>query len=333
MPTPEPRRRERLLAAGMDRLERHPGALNALRYVWDLCGLLARKFVRDECPTRAAALAYATVLGLVPLLAVSLLVFRLSGGLGALEAEVRSWLLSLVVADAMAEVTTVLNRFLQRASSGLVGIPGAVLLALAATWLFVQVEVTLNRVWQVRSPRVRSFLARVASFWVLLALGPLLAGLGLYLTARFGQSPLGAALGSHPALREMAGLLVPLLLSVLLLALVYLLVPHERVSWGAAIAGASVAGVGFELARRGFNLYVSAIYSGSTNTRIYGAFALLPVFLIWVYLAWVVLLFGAEVAYSVDNHPGRRSGGAGDGEGLDGGGGDGDPGWDGRKRR
>lgn len=306
MPTSDPlRRRERLLAAGRDRLERHPGVLNALRYLWDLLGLLARKFVRDECPTRAAALAYATVLGLVPLLVVSLLVFRLSAGLGALEAQVRTWILSLVVANAVPDVTPVLNRFLQRASSGLVGIPGAVLLGIAATWLFVQAEVTLNRIWQVRGPRVRSFLTRVVSFWVLLALGPVLAGLGLYLTARFGQSPLGVALASHPALMEIAGILLPLLLSVLLLGLVYWLVPHDRVSLGAALAGASVAGIGFEWAKWGFGLYVGAIYSGSTNTRIYGAFALLPVFLIWVYVAWVVLLFGAEVAYSVDHHPGR----------------------------
>lgn len=306
MPTTEPRRRrDRLIAVGRDRLERHPGALNALRYLWDLLALLARKFVRDECPTRAAALAYATVLGLVPLLVVSLLAFRLSAGLGVLEAQVRSWLLSLMVTDAVADVTPVLNRFLQRATSGLVGIPGAALLGIAATWLFVQAEVTLNRIWQVRGQRVRSFVTRVLSFWVLLALGPVLVGIGLYLTARFAQSPLGEALARYPALMALSGLLLPLLVSVLLLGLVYWLVPHHRVSVRAALIGAVVAGVGFEAAKRGFNLYVGLVYGGSTNTRIYGAFALLPVFLIWVYLVWVVLLFGAEVAYSVDHHPGR----------------------------
>jgi membrane protein len=135
----------------------------------------------------------------------------------------------------------------------------------------------------------------------MLTLGPVLIGIGFYLSSRFEQTAVGQALKSVPWLQSFLGVLLPSVLSVLALSFLYKMMPNTRVRWVPALSGALVAGLLFELSKWGFNLYVSQIYYGTTSTKIYGAFALFPVFLLWIFISWLVMLLGAVVAYTVQH--------------------------------
>ncbi|MDY0000396.1 MAG: YihY family inner membrane protein, partial [Polyangia bacterium] len=284
---------------GRSRLQRYPRLLRMLVTAWRLGAQLWRKLVDDDCLSRAASLSYTTILAVVPLMAVSFLVFRMSGAFDGVEAEVRHWMLESLLAESVGSVREVLDVFLGRVSSGAVGVTGAVMLVFTSTWLFVSAEGTLNHIWRVA--KARSLFARFTTFWAILTLGPLCLGVGFYLSAQLGQTALGRRFESLPWLGRTLQLGLPYLLSVTVLALVYKLVPATRVRWRAALVGGLLAGVLFELSKVGFNFYVTQIYLGSTSTRIYGAFALFPVFLLWIYILWLVVLLGAVVAYTVQH--------------------------------
>ena len=292
-------RARRALHAGRSRIRRYPALVRSGVYLGRLAIAFWHKFVDDDCLGAAASLAYTTILAVVPLLVVSFLLFRVSGTFGDIEGKVRGWLLANLLAESVEPVTAYLNMFLTRVTAGAVSVTGIALLVFTATWLFVTAEGTLNRIWRVT--RRRSLVARFTTFWAILSLGPVLIGVGFYLSSMFDRTALGQGLRSLPWLQALLAVVLPLCLSVAALTLIYRLVPNTRVRWVPALSGGLVAGLLFELSKFGFNVYVVKIYSGSTTVRIYGAFALFPVFLLWLYVVWLVTLFGAVVAYSIQN--------------------------------
>ena len=268
-------------------------------YLYRLAIQIWRQLVRDKCLERASALAYTSVLSIVPILAVAFAIFRMTGAVEDIEGKIKQYAYTLLVPESVTKATDFVDAFLKNVSSGALGAMGLAFLIFTATWLFITVEGTVNSVWRVRESR--SITSQFKTFWSLLTLGPVLIAIGFYLTAKFQSSEFSRALERIPYVLAWLTALVPYLVSIIPLALLNKLLPNTRVRWGPALMGGLVSGILFEVAKKGFNLYVALTFQGSANVKIYGSFALFPVFLLWIYIVWVVVLFGVEVAYTTQN--------------------------------
>jgi membrane protein len=185
-------------------------------------------------------------------------------------------------------VLQALTQFAVKASK--LGGVGLVLLAVTALALMFTIDRTLNAIWRV--PRPRPLAQRVLVYWTALTLGPLLLGASLSLTSY----ALSASKGLVSALPGAVALAIDALEFGLLasgMALLFRYVPNTHVRWPHAWAGAVFAAIGFDLAKRGLALYVQSVPGVSV---IYGAFATLPILLLWIYICWLVVLLGAVIA-------------------------------------
>lgn len=257
-----------------------------------------RRFFADNLSQAAAALTYTTLLALVPLLVIT---FAILSGFPAFDEareRMREIVFTFLVPEATTEATEYIRRFTS-AASNLTAV-GVVALAITSVMLLSTIEFTLNRVWRVERPRALGI--RILTFWTILTMGPLLLGASFALTS----NPLpalstwleggGEILGevsrqSRPGLLWIAD---AALLSVVF-TLIFKLVPARRVRVRDAAIGGLVAGVAFKILAWGFNSFLT---SGSTYETIYGALAVFPIFLLWLYASWTVVLFGAVFAAS-----------------------------------
>ena len=237
----------------------------------------------------AAALTFTTVLSIVPLLAVALSLFTafplFKEFSDALQAFMSSNLMPPSVSD---NIMSYLNEFAAQASR-LTAIGGG-FLVLTVVFLIMSIESALNTLWRV--DRQRRVTHRLLVYWAVITLGPVLAGASLYATAFLARESLGL-LAQAPFLLEIALSLLPVLLGALAFAALFIVVPNTRVNRGDALIGGLISAVILEAMKIGFGYYVAQF---STYTMIYGAFAALPVFLIWIYLCWLGILVGALVA-------------------------------------
>jgi len=253
---------------------------------------LWRQLVIDQSLTTAGALAFTTLLSLVPVLAVSFALLRAFTPSDELAQQVGQWLLGTLLADSVLEVTKTLQEILERVRGGAIGTLSFLFLLVTAVSLFLSVEKSFNRIWRVGASR--PLYARLTSFYAVITLSPALVAVGFfvnnYLASRLA---FGAAALS---------LVAPWLLQVGALTLTYKLLPHAAVRWRAALFGGISAALGFAVVQWGFNLYVQKVFSGSAAAALYGSLALIPIFLLWIYLVWVIILGGAEVAYVAQNH-------------------------------
>jgi membrane protein len=236
----------------------------------------------------AGSLAFATTLSLAPLLAVSFALFTRFPIFRRFEDAIEQILLkSLMPADISRTVLRTLNRFAENASGlTLVGMLFALLTAVA---MLLTIENALNQIWEVRKPR--PLLKRVGVYLALLALGPPLVGASLWASSALMAASLGAIGPLPPALKIVLDL-APLLFGTLVCAAVFHLVPNTRVRRRHALLGGSIASLAFEGGKRGFAAYLLKL---PTYKTVYGALAVLPLFLLWVYFSWLVLLSAALV--------------------------------------
>src|SRR5579859_5392225 len=302
--------------------------------------LVWRSFTRNRCPVRASALAYATLLALIPMLAVVMSItssFLKKEG----EAGIEKFIIKLVdsvtppaaistnavdnasgtvsqkssnsgdteTAEVLANqkaaatqkaVAGNINEFIQNTQSGALGVTGSVLLIFAAISMLSRIEATFNDIWGVA--RGRSWFMRIVLYWGVLSLAPILLVVALGLatgphlegTKRFVATM--PVIGSF--LFHFGFQLLPVLVLCLTFATFYMLMPNTRVHWRAALAGGLVGGILFHLNNMFSVLYVSRVVS---NSKIYGSLGLVPVFMIGLYFSWLILLFGAQVAYAFQN--------------------------------
>ena len=262
----------------------------------------ARQLVRHRAPQMAAALSYRTLFSLVPLLVVALVGARMFFGPGAITEPLQSLMeyagldqirLASTAADPTAPQTagewiqTLAVGISDRMNFGAIGVVGAALLIYAAISLLLTIEQAFNTVFA--APRPRGRFRRLTNYWTLLTLGPA----AIILTGVVGQrfnaivEDLGGSLGV-----SFAGNLVTFIMSWLVLLLAYTVVPNRRVRLGPALYGSFVAMVLWHLSKYGFGQYV-ALSTGPQ--QLYGSLGLLPVFLLWIHLTWLVVLFGLEL--------------------------------------
>ncbi len=237
----------------------------------------------------AGSLTFTTVLAIVPLLAVALALFTAFPQFHDFSDALQAYLTNSLMPPLISEnVMSYLNDFAQQASR-LTTIGGG-FLVMTVLLLILSVDKTLNEIWRVSKPR--GIGQRLLVYWALLTLGPLLTGASLWATALVARESFGVM--SHlPVLLEFTLQISPFFVSAAGFAALFMIVPNTRVAPRDAIIGGFLVAILLEIMKLGFAFYVSQV---STYTTIYGAFAALPVFLIWIYLSWLSVLFGAIVA-------------------------------------
>ena len=289
--------------------------------------MVAKSFNRNRCPVRAAALAYTTLLAFVPMLAVALSVTSAilkDNGAQQIKESIDRFVTNIAPPPAVEtnvteaalgqtndvpatgtatepgisagrqEMLEQIDSFVQKVQHlmgrGSVGALGGVTFVFIAIAMLSRVEETFNDIWGVS--KGRNWLSRTLLYWAVITLGPTLLAVGLGLSA----GPRGQAvrkLMEHPWFH-----IVPVILLCLAFSLFYLLMPNTRVRCRAALVGGLVGGILWHL-----NSYYSFHYASTwvTNSRVYGSLAVIPVFMIGLYFSWMILLFGAQVAYAWQN--------------------------------
>lgn len=255
----------------------------------DTLRTLRARFREDRLGLTASSLTFTTLISLVPLLTVMLAVFSAFPMFSRFQDSLQRYFLqTLVPPDIASQVLMALTTFAAKAKG--VGSVGLVLLFLAALALMLTIDRTLNAIWRVRKPR--PIAQRVLVYWAAATLGPLVLGVSLSFTS-YALSASQGLVGVMPGgVSLLLGTLEFLLLAAALAGLFHY-VPNTHVRWRHALAGGVFSSLGFELAKKLLSWYLQTV---PTYTVIYGALATVPIFLIWIYLAWVIVLLGAVIA-------------------------------------
>jgi len=255
------------------------------RQTWDTLRL---RFREDRLGVTASSLTFTTTIALVPLFTVMLALFSAFPVFGRFRKALEQQVLAGILPDLIAkQVMLSLTKFAAKASQ--LGVLGLIGLGVAAMALMLTIDRTLNGIWRVRS--ARPIAQRVLVYWAALTLGPLLLGASLSVTSYV----LSASKGLVGELPGGVGFLLSAILFVLQtagFAALYKYVPNTFVRTEHAWGGAIFAAVGLELAQRGLTFYLAK----ASYSTIYGAFAAVPICLIWIYLSWLIVLMGAVVA-------------------------------------
>jgi len=252
------------------------------RFLW-------QRFLDDKCFETAGALSYTTLFAIVPMLAAVIAIVSVFPAFAGLRDSVTRFIFRSFVPAAGETVQGYLLQFADNASK--LTLLGVLVLLASALMMMASIEDRFNRIWRVATRRKGS--ARLLLYWAALTLGPILVTTGVGVSSWVYAQPLWRGVAGHGVGGFRLWLLAPFLITWLGLAVLYQVVPNCRVRWRDAITGALVAAVLFEFARKGFAAYVQGI---ANYREVYGALAAIPIFLIWVYLSWVIVLLGAILA-------------------------------------
>lgn len=257
-----------------------------------------QRFREEKLGLTAGSLTFTTLISLVPLLTVMLAVFTVFPMFSNLQSALEQYFLkSLIPPNIAKPVLASLTQFAAKANK--LGAVGLLALGITALALMLTIDRTLNAIWRVKRPRPMA--QRVLVYWVGLTLGPLLLGGSLTLTS-YAISVGQGYLAAMPASVSTALGSVDILLLGLAMAGLFHYVPNTHVRWRHALLGGAFVSLGFSLAKSLLAWYVKQVPTYST---LYGAFATVPVFLIWVYLGWVIVLLGAILAANTPSLTGR----------------------------
>jgi membrane protein len=270
--------------------------------MFSLTRLTIQRARKERLPQIAGSLTFTTLLSIVPFLAVSFALFTRFPVFKRFESAIEELLLkSLLPAEISRTVLKYLGQFAANASS--LTLVGSLFLLMTAMALMLTVENAFNQIWNVK--RNRPFLKRMGLYALVLAVGPPALGVSLWATSYVLSASAGLIASLPPSARFVLTL-GPVLLSWVGLACLFHFVPHTKVRWWHAIVGGLLASVALELGKRGFAAYLLKI---PTYKAVYGAFAVFPVFLLWMYFSWLVTLgaalITANLARSAPRAPAR----------------------------
>lgn len=269
-----------------------------------LAASVVRRFHAERCAQTAAALSFATLLGLVPMIAVGVVLITHLPFAAHLGAALEKFLLANLLPDkAGAIIAKYVGQFAHRAER--VTLIGVVALGATALMQMLTIEHAFNAIWRIRTSR--PWLRRILVHAVALLLGPLAFGASLAAISYLAGVSFG--LVDEPLwVVDMFFKALPLLFMVALFALLYWAVPNRPVMPVHALTGGVFAAAGFALMQWLFSAYVIKL---PTYTVVYGAFAAMPIFLAWLYLSWGVILIGALITAELPRALGTARSGSG----------------------
>ncbi|MHC4951897.1 MAG: YhjD/YihY/BrkB family envelope integrity protein [Planctomycetota bacterium] len=295
----------------------------------------------NKCGTQAAALAYHSVFGLVPLAIVTLMVFQMFPAFQGVSEKVVDFaydymnLTKLQYPTDTGETVMVseflddlAENYVSKAHTGAITVVGLALVIWAAIALLTTIEKTFNHICHVSSGR--GFLHRLFNYWALLTLGPILLGLGVYVSTQVMKHKLVQKLvpaeqqqiveadlnettqrdpNAMPSQNAQSGWkqtfaiqftakVVPFLISLIAFFFLYFFLPNTRISPGSAMWGAFVGTLIFMLAKWGFGMYVTKFVP---QFAVYGVLGIIPITVLWIYISWMIVLFGLQLTYATQN--------------------------------
>ena len=260
------------------------------RWPWlDTARTLRERFREDRLGLTASSLTFTTLIALVPLVTVMLAVFSAFPMFASFQTALEKYFLQALVPDGIAKpVLSALTQFAAKAAR--LGGVGLGLLGMTALAMMLTIDRAMNAIWRVRRPR--PIAKRVLVYWGGLTLGPLLLGISLSLTSWVLTASQGFV-GALPGGVAMLLNVVEFGLLALGMAALYHYVPHTHVRWRHALAGGVFVAIGIEVAKRLLAWYVGTM---PTISAVYGAFAAVPILLLWIYVGWLIVLWGAVIA-------------------------------------
>lgn len=257
----------------------------------DLGRIVMMRFYEDRCLQIASSLTFTSLLSIVPIVTVALTVITAFPVFGAMTAALQTFVLDNMM-PASADVVASYTHEFTRNAAKLTAV-GIVFLFVTSIMLLLTIDRAFNDIWRVKRPR--SIVQRVFVYWTLITVGPVLMGASLSITSWLVGQAVGFAKGL-PGVGVVVLSVVPVLLTSIALALLYVAMPNRRIRPRDAIVGGLLGGIVFEVMKRGFAFYIAQF---PTYTLVYGAFATVPIFLLWIYVSWLVVIFGAVVVASL----------------------------------
>lgn len=270
--------------------------------IWRFIRLVVRQFFANDGIYRASALSFTTLLSLVPLMSVSLTVLSIFPDVEKLQQPLQDFIFSNFVPATGQVVQAYLDNFAKQASQ--LSLTGLLFLVITAILLIYTIEDAMNQIWRVKVARggVQAFFL----YWAVLTLAPILMVLSLLASSWLLSLPvMSQSIASHSSGYTILLSWMPFLLSVITFTLLYVGIPNRSVRFKHGISGAIFAAALFEMAKSSFTWYITQF---NTYELLYGAFAVVPLFFIWIYTAWTIILVGAEFAHALSISHNYRSG-------------------------
>lgn len=256
-----------------------------------VCSLVFTSFKEDKCPIHASALTFTTVMALVPFLVI---LFSIAKGFGVEKASELLLEKAGTMPEGLQQAANNIISTVESASAGAMGGIGGVLFLWVAIKMLSSIEDTFNLVWGVKIPR--SMIDKIRNYIVIMVAAPILMILS--------YSGMPILMGFAEKLTWMGPVLsftlklIPVIIMALALTIVYIFLPNTKVKFSSAFTGALVSAAMTILFQTAM---IQLGFGVSKYNKIYGALAAIPIFLFWVQMSWQIMLFGAEVAFSVQN--------------------------------
>ncbi len=269
-------------------------------FQWKLWKHCAKQLMINRSNQQAAALSYQTIFGIVPVAIVMLLIFQAVPTSSQVSGKIKNMVYDQMHLSAMEipspgdpdkkmklteHIEGILGQFFSEQSRGAATVMSTIFIIWAAIGLLSIVEKTFNDICHVG--KGRSFIGRIVNYWAILTLGPLLMAAAIYISTAF------TAVGQVSSM--FAPAMLNYLLSVVGFFVLYLVMPNIRLSWKSTLWGAAVAALAWTLVKAGFGYYIVNFKPYAT---LYGAMALVPLTVLWIYITWLIVLFGLELTYT-----------------------------------
>ncbi len=251
------------------------------------CYELIIDFLHGNGPSQAAGLSYVSLLSLVPLLTVAFAIMSVFPEFSKISAQVQQYILDNFIASSAQLVQQHIHEFMSHTKG--MSATGVLFLFVTSVMMVFSLEAAFNNIWHVT--KRRNFLQAFLVYWAVITLAPVLITVGVFVT-----HPLLSKAALVPGVQVILNAILPYIVTFLVFSLLYVAVPNRKVRFRDAAIGAAVATVFFELLKRGFTVYMLKF---PTYKLIYGALAAVPIFLLWLYLSWLIILFGCLISYVI----------------------------------
>ncbi len=268
--------------------------INLVRLIY----VTVREFMKNELTLRAMSLVYTTLLSLVPLLAFSISLLK---AFGVVDNKLEPFLISFLhpLGPKGAEISSTILEFIGRINFGVLGVIGLLLLIYTSVSVINKIEDSLNIIWKVK--KGRSLARRFSDYITILLVGPVLMVVAIGSMATLESNTIvNSILSIEPVgtIVLIIGQILPFIVVLLVFSFIYVLIPNTKVNIKSALFGGAIAGIAWHVTSWGFTLSVA---SSTKYAAIYSSLALLIIFMIWLYLNWLILLAGAQIAFCYQN--------------------------------
>ena len=269
-----------------------------LVYLLKLIYATVQGFTENELTLRAMSLVYTTLLSIVPLLAFSVSILK---AFGVVENQLEPFLNNFLepLGEKGAEITTQILEFINKINFGVLGVVGLLLLIYTSVSLIMKIEDSLNHIWNIK--KGRSIVRRLSDYITILLIGPVLMFSAIGLTASFESNAMvQKVLSVEPLgmLLLLGAKLIPYLFVFLVFTFIYMVIPNTKVKFKSAFIGGAIAGIAWQTTGWVFAISVA---KSTKYAAIYSSLAVLILFMIWLYVNWLILLIGAQIAYCHQN--------------------------------